>query len=220
MTPVQLYADILLHDEVMHGRPATEATKEASLAERIGGKSGNSGKRGRHGRNKGRQYRASHSQSYDGFVYDGRQPSEEYVRSQRDKKGANYRECQFCTWPGHVANDCRKLKALKAKQGSKHQATSQKSNDSFAPTTSGTSGKFITWEASITELVAGAIEMQSEHIWGLDSHANIHLTPYRHRFIDYRELDRPEHVAGWHGGVETVIGIRSINLVGKSGCRY
>jgi hypothetical protein len=140
MSPVQLYAEILLDDEIMHGNPATE-TKEASLAVRIGGKGGNGSKRGRRraGRNKGRQHRASQSQSYDGYVYDGRRPSDEYVRFQKQKKGANYRECQFCTWPGHSANDCRKLQALKAKGGSKHGTTNQKSTDNGGPTSSSSS---------------------------------------------------------------------------------
>jgi hypothetical protein len=45
MTPMQLYTDILLNDEVMNGKPA-EATKEASLTARIGRKGRNGGKRG------------------------------------------------------------------------------------------------------------------------------------------------------------------------------
>src|SRR5216117_2601620 len=86
MTPVQLYADILLDDEVMNGRPA-ETTKEASLAARISdGKGGKGGKRGRRGRNKGRQQHRA-PQPFDGYVYDGRRPSEEYVRSQKEKRG-------------------------------------------------------------------------------------------------------------------------------------
>jgi hypothetical protein len=223
MTPVELYADILLDDEVMHGKPAAAETKEASLAARIGGKGGQGGngsKRGRRSRNKGkRQHRAQPAQSYDGYVYDGRRPSDEYVKLQKQRKGADYRECQFCSWPGHYANDCRKLQALKAKDGSKQQATSQKSNDGFAPASS-SSGKFLTWEASITELVASATEMCGEHVWGLDSHANVHLSPYRHRFINYRELDRPEQVAGWHGAPDTVVGVGSVDMVGKNGRRY
>jgi hypothetical protein len=62
--------------------------------------------------------------------------------------------------------------------------------------------------------------MSSDKVWGLDSHVNIYLTPYYHRFITYRELDRPEQVAGWHGAVDTVVGVGSIELVGNSGCRY
>lgn len=38
------------------------------------------------------------------------------------------------------------------------------------------------------ELVASASEMSSEHVWGVDSHANVHLSPYRQRFINYNEL--------------------------------
>ena len=219
MTPCNLYVDILLDDEVMNGRPA-ETTKEASLAARINdGKGGKGGKRGRRGRNKGRQQHRA-PQPFDGYVYDGRRPSEEYVRSQKEKRGASYRECQFCTWPGHLANDCHKLKALKAKQGSKQNSTSQKSSDNGPTSSTSSSGKFITWEASITELMASTTEMSSDNIWGLDSHANVHLTPYRHRFVTYRELDRPEQVAGWHGAVDTVIGVGSVDLVGKNGRRY
>src|SRR5436190_11819008 len=119
-----------------------------------------------------------------------------------------------------MANDCHKLKAFKAKQGSKQNSMSQKSSDDGATSSTWVSGTFITWEASITELVASTTEMSSDNVWGLDSHANVHLTPYRHRFFTYRELDRPEQVAGWHGAVDTVIGVGSIDLVGKSGRRY
>ena len=220
MTPVKLYSDILLDDEVMNGGKPAEM-KEASLASRIndlasrigdgkGGKGG--GKRGKRGRTKGKQLHRA-PLPFDGYVYDGRRPSEDYVKAQKEKRGNSYRECEFCTWPGHLVNDCHKLKAYKAKQGSKQNPTSQKSPDSSA-------SRFTTWEASPTELVAGATEMRSDNVWGLDSHANVHLTPYRHRFVTYRELDRPEQVAGWHGAMDTVIGVGSIDLVGKSGRRF
>src|SRR5437762_10622494 len=157
------YMDILLDDEVMNGRPA-ETTKEASLAARISdGKGGKGSKHGQRGPNKGRQQHRA-PQPFDGYVYDGRRPSEEYVRSQKEKRGASYRECQFCTWPGHLANDCHKLKALKAKQGSKQNSTSQESSDIGPTSSTSSSGKFITWEASITELVASTTEMSSDNV--------------------------------------------------------
>jgi hypothetical protein len=33
-------------------------------------------------------------------------------------------------------------------------------------------------------------------------------------------LDRPEQVAGWHGAVDTVVGVGAVDLVGKSGLRF
>jgi hypothetical protein len=160
MTPVQLYAAIQLDDEVMNGGKPAE-TKEASFASRIGnpetrvsdGKGGKRGKRGKSDRTKGKQLHRA-SQSFDGYVYDGRRPSDEYVKYQKAKKGSSYRECQFCTWPGHLANDCHKLKAYKAKQGLQN-STSQKSPES---------SKFITWEASPTELVASTTEMRGDDV--------------------------------------------------------
>jgi hypothetical protein len=118
MTPVQLYADIHLDEDVMNGKPME--TKEASLAARISAKSGNGKQYRRNAGHKGRHNRA-HSQSYDGYVYNGHCLFDEYVRLQKQKKGANYRECQFCTWPGHLANQCHKLRQAKAKQGSGQQ---------------------------------------------------------------------------------------------------
>jgi len=221
MTPVQLYAAIQLDDEVMNGGKPAER-KEASLASRIGdletrisdGKSGQHGKRGKRDRTKGKQLHRVHRapQPFDGYVYDGRRPSDEYVKSQKEKRGSSYRECQFCTWPGHLANDCHKLKKVKQGQNSTSSTSQNPQSQS--------SSRFITWEASPTELVASTTEMRGDNVWGLDSHANVHLTPYRHRFVTYRELDRPEQVAGWHGAVDTVIGVGSIDLVGKSGRRY
>ena len=208
-----------LDDEIMYGE--AETTKpEVSLASRIGdletrisdSKSGQRGKRGNK-RGKGNRDRTKSKplhrapQSFDGFVYDGRRPSEEYVKSQKEKRGSSYRECQFCTWPGHVANDCNKLKKVKQQSG----GNSTNSNPQH----------FTPWEASPTELVAStATEMRGDNVWGLDSHANVHLTPYRHRFATYRELDHPEQVAGWHGAVDTVVGVGSVDLVGKSGRRF
>ncbi|HEU0048312.1 MAG TPA: hypothetical protein VFQ43_11985 [Nitrososphaera sp.] len=62
--------------------------------------------------------------------------------------------------------------------------------------------------------------MKSEHIWGLDSHANVHITPYRHRFVTYCQLGKPEHVAGWQGAIDTAIGAGSIELTNQEGQRY
>src|ERR1700685_1080027 len=91
MTPEQLYATIQLDDEIMYGE--AETTKpEVSLASRIDdletrisdSKSGQRGKRGNK-RGKGNRDRTKSKplhrapQSFDGFVYDGRRPSEEYV---------------------------------------------------------------------------------------------------------------------------------------------
>src|SRR5271168_3826789 len=106
MTPVQLYAAIQLDDEVMNGGKPAE-TKEASLASRIrdletrisDGKSGQHGKRGKRGkrdRTKGKQLHRA-PQPFDGYVYDGRRPTDEYVKSQKEKRGNSYRECQFLT---------------------------------------------------------------------------------------------------------------------------
>jgi hypothetical protein len=70
----------------------------------------------------------------------------------------------------------------------------------------------------VTELVASSTTaLEGENVWGLDSHANVHLTPYKHRFVTYRQFDKPEHVAGWQGTVDTAVGVGSIDLVGKQG---
>ena len=218
MEPEKLYATIQVDDEVMNG-PAE--TLEVSLASRIGdletrigdGKGKQSGKRGnKRGKRDRTKAKPSHRapQSFDGFVYDGRLPPDDYVKSQKQKRGSSYRECQFCTWPGHLANDCNKLKKIKQQSGSTSQ--NQSSSSRFMPNQ---------WEANPTELVAStATEMRGDNVWGLDSHANVHLTPHRHRFVTYRELDHPEQVAGWHGTVDTVVGIGSIDLVGKGGRRF
>jgi hypothetical protein len=61
--------------------------------------------------------------------------------------------------------------------------------------------------------------MNGEHIWGLDSHANVHITPYKHRFVTYRQLEQLEHVVEWQGAVDTAVGIGAIELVSQEG-RY
>jgi hypothetical protein len=223
MTPAQLYAEILIDDEVLHG---VAPAKEASLAARIGGGGGNSGgsgkrnkRRGGGGGNKGRNNRF---QPYDGYTYKGPPPDSASVKSMKEKWGSDYRECRFCTWPGHTVNDCRKLKEVKSKGSPKRtQTTGQKSSGNSNrenTTSSSSSGKFIGWEASVTELGASATTaMNGEHVWGLDSHANVHLTPYRHRFVTYRQFDKPEQVTGWQGTVDTAFGVGSIDLVSQNG---
>src|SRR5207248_9660842 len=62
-----------------------------------------------------------------------------------------------------------------------HQSAGQKSsgNSNSNRENKNTSSNFIPWDASVTELVTNATTvMKSEHIWGLDSHANVHITPY------------------------------------------
>jgi transposase InsO family protein len=220
MTPAQLYSEILIDDEVLHGPPAT---KEASLAARIGGNGGHGGNGGkRNKRNGGNRGRSNRFHPYDGYTYKGPAPDSAYVKAMKEKWGSDYRECKFCTWPGHTANDCRKLKDLKSK-GSK-QSTSQKSSGNSShsnrenTSASSSSSKFGGWEASVTELVASSTSaLKGENVWGLDSHANVHLTPYKHRFVTYRQFEKPEHVAGWQGTVDIAVGVGSIDLVGKEG---
>src|SRR5438046_8968785 len=100
----------------------------------------------------------------------------------KEKWGADYRECKFCEWPGHTANECNSLRDAKAQRSSRqHQAAGQKSsgNSNSNWENKNTSSNFIPWDASVTELVTNATTvMKSEHIWGLDSHANVHITPY------------------------------------------
>jgi transposase InsO family protein len=215
MTPAQLYAEILIDDEVLYGRQPD--SKEANLANRIGGNSANGGGSSKRNKrtNKGKNNRF---QPYDGHTYDGKRPDANYVKSMKEKWGSDYRECKFCTWPGHLVNDCKKLKELKSK-GSKRSTGQKSSGNAHANSNqeNTSAGQFIGWETSITELVASTTTINGEHIWGLDSHANVHITANRNRFVTYRQLENPEIVRGWQGGVDTVVGIGSIDLHGQQG---
>src|SRR5438046_10677720 len=98
-----------------------------------------------------------------------------------------------------------------------HQSVGQKSsgnsNSNSNRENKNTSSNFITWDASVTELIVNTTTvMKSKYIWGLDSHVNVHITSYRHRFATYHQLGKPEHVAGWQGAIHTAIGVGSIEL--------
>src|SRR5437762_11248651 len=156
----------------------------------------NSGRGGKANCNQqgGNQGKNNRFQPYDGLHYDGRHPSASYVQKMKEKWGADYWECKFCEWPGHTAYECNSLRDAKAQRSSRqHQSAGQKSsgnsNSNSNRENKNTSSNFITWDASVTELVANTTTvMKSEHIWGLDSHANVHITPYRHRFVTYRAI--------------------------------
>jgi len=216
MRPIELYAEIRIDDEILHPH---EPEKEANLAARISNGRGNGGRgKGKHNRNKGKG-KNNRFQPYDlsGLHYDGNRPSADYVQRMKDKFGQKYHECEFCAWPGHGAGKCNHLKEAKARQ---RESTSQNSNPNRENTSSSSNAKFICWQASVTELVANAATaMRSENIWGLDSHANVYITPYRHRVVAYCQLEQPEQVAGWQGAVDTVVGIGSVELVSQQG-RY
>jgi hypothetical protein len=62
--------------------------------------------------------------------------------------------------------------------------------------------------------------MNGEYIWGLDSHANVNITPYRNRFVTYHQLQQPERVAGWQVAIDTAVGVGSVELTNQDGQKY
>jgi len=222
MLPAELYAQICFDDEIVN----PESEKEANAA-RISNTRGNNirggqGKfrGGNRGRNRGK------NNLFQPFKYDGRLPSATYVQKMKEKWGADYQECKFCTWPGHTSRDCNSLRDAKAQKTSKqqHQSAGQKSSGNSGQKSSDNSNSnpsnFIPWEATVMELIASATTItKNDHTWGLDSHANVHITPYKHRFVTYHQLEKPERVVGWQGAVDTATGVGSIELVNQKGRR-
>ena len=107
------------------------------------------------------------------------------------------------------------LDAKAQRSSRQHQSVGQKSsgNSNSNQENKNTSSNFIPWDALVMEVAVNATTvMKSEHIWGLDSHASVHIMPYRHRFIIYHQLGKPEHVVGWQGAIDTAIGVGSIEL--------
>ena len=92
MTPVQLYAEIQINDEVLNGLPAANSN-EANLAARIGGNGGNGGKRtnggknsdGKCGRRRDNKGKNNRFHPYDGFTYKGPAPDSAYVKEMKEK---------------------------------------------------------------------------------------------------------------------------------------
>jgi hypothetical protein len=125
MHPAQLYAEIQLDDEVLHG--PSETPNEASLGSHSrsengrnggkGGKDNGSEKCNKRGNGSNKKHKRHRFQPYDGIVFDGRPPTANYVKSMKEKYGSDYHECKFCHWPGYMVNDCNNLKRAKPSNG-------------------------------------------------------------------------------------------------------
>ena len=108
MVPSELYAMIKARDAAKKH----SAQKESSIitATTVNNEA-NFTKYQNGGRRRGKQGKSYRNQPYD----QNRRPSKEYIAKMKQEHGDDYVECEYCHWPGHTIDSCKKRRNKESK---------------------------------------------------------------------------------------------------------
>jgi transposase InsO family protein len=177
----------------------TNFTNHSDLKIRIGNGNGNGNHqrsikfRGRGKRNNAKNFGAKDSPY--------RRPDKEYIKRMKQQWGDDYIECSHCHFPGHTSDNCRR-------RGTTNKGYNQQNHHgNYTANFTGNIANITEYEALSSERRLG----NDPYLWSIDSACNIHLTPYKSRFITYNEFQICDEVKGLNGHAD-VLGSGSVEL--------